>query len=104
MFIPLPDESPTNLPEKFTFPFYYHPHPVAMLAVSELQKRLVEEDFQHEFGIDNTIRGAAIGKMFGVLVVQKASGEIGYLAAFSGKLGNSNHHAGFVPPVYDLLD
>ena len=104
MFITLPDESPTNLPEKFTFPFYYHPHPVAMLAVSELQKRLVEEDFHHDFGIDNTIRGAAIGKMFGVLVVQKASGEIGYLAAFSGKLGNSNHHDGFVPPVYDLLD
>jgi tRNA pseudouridine32 synthase / 23S rRNA pseudouridine746 synthase len=104
MFIPLTDESPTNLPEKFTFPFYYHPHPVAMLAVSELQKRLVEADFHHDFGIDNTIRAGAIGKMFGVLVVQKPSGEIGYLAAFSGKLGNSNHHAGFVPPVYDLLD
>ena len=31
-------------------------------------------------------------------------GQLGYIAAFSGKLGNSNHHEGFVPPVYDLLD
>jgi tRNA pseudouridine32 synthase/23S rRNA pseudouridine746 synthase len=104
MFIPLPDEAPTNLPEKFTFPFYYHPHPIAIRAASELQKRLIQEDFQHDFGVENTTRGAAIGKMFGVLVVQNTSGEIGYLAAFSGKLGNSNQHEGFVPPVYDLLD
>ena len=44
-----------------------------------------------------------IGKMFGVLVVQSTSGELGYLSAFSGKLADSNHHDGFVPPVYDML-
>lgn len=104
MFTPLFDVNPTKLPEKFTFPFYYRPHPIALQAVSELQKRLMEEDFRHDFGIHNTIRAGAIGKMFGVLVVQKQSGEIGYLAAFSGKLGNSNEHPGFVPPVFDLLD
>lgn len=48
--------------------------------------------------------GTVYGKMFGVLVVQNAVGEIGYLAAFSGKLGGKNHHPGFVPPVFDLLD
>ncbi len=42
--------------------------------------------------------------MFGVLVVENQAGELGYISAFSGKLGNSNHHEGFVPPVYDLLD
>lgn len=42
--------------------------------------------------------------MFGVLVVQKANGELGYLSAFSGKLADSNHLPGFVPPVYDMLD
>jgi tRNA pseudouridine32 synthase/23S rRNA pseudouridine746 synthase len=41
--------------------------------------------------------------MFGVLVVQHPSGELGYLAAFSGKLANSNHHPYFVPPVFDIL-
>jgi len=42
--------------------------------------------------------------MFGVLVVKDQSNNLGYLAAFSGKLANENHHEGFVPPVYDLLD
>jgi tRNA pseudouridine32 synthase/23S rRNA pseudouridine746 synthase len=28
---------------------------------------------------------------------------LGYLAAFSGKLANSNHHKYFVPPVFDML-
>jgi tRNA pseudouridine32 synthase/23S rRNA pseudouridine746 synthase len=42
--------------------------------------------------------------MFGVLVVKDADGRLGYLSAFSGKLGDSNHHEKFVPPVYDMLD
>lgn len=42
--------------------------------------------------------------MFGVLVVQNQLGEIGYLAAFSGKLAGGNHHAKFVPPVFDSLE
>ena len=42
--------------------------------------------------------------MFGVLVVRTPKGAIGYLAAFSGNLAGSNHHAFFVPPVYDLLN
>jgi tRNA pseudouridine32 synthase/23S rRNA pseudouridine746 synthase len=44
------------------------------------------------------------GKMFGVLVVKTPTGEVGYLAAFSGNLAGSNHHDYFVPPVYDLLN
>ena len=31
------------------------------------------------------------GKMFGVLLVQNSKNEIGYLAAFSGKLSGVNH-------------
>ncbi|GEA49977.1 pseudouridine synthase [Vibrio inusitatus NBRC 102082] len=42
--------------------------------------------------------------MFGVLVVKNAAGELGFLSAFSGKIDDSNHHQGFVPPVYDMLD
>ena len=104
MFIPFQTEITIPLPTKFTFPFYYDPHPIALLAAQELKTRLVSQEFNHDFGIDQTERKGAIGKMFGVLVVQKNNGDLGYLAAFSGKLGNSNHHEGFVPPVYDLLD
>lgn len=44
------------------------------------------------------------GKMFGVLVVKDAKGQIGFLAAFSGNLAGKNYHPFFVPPVADLLN
>lgn len=91
------------LPEAFTFPFYYEPHPLCVLAAKELQQHLIEQtQWQHNFGLgeDKTL---VIGKMFGVMLVQNEHGELGYLAAFSGKLANSNHLAGFVPPVFDML-
>lgn len=104
MFIPFRNGISIALPTKFTYPFYYTPHPIALEAVSLLKARLMEEDFHHDFGIGRSERNGAIGKMFGVLVVEDQSGKLGYIAAFSGKLGNSNHHEGFVPPVYDLLN
>ena len=92
------------LPEKFTFPFYYEPHPLAELAANELKSYLTEQtELEHNFGLDETQQGLIIGKMFGVLVVMNAQNEIGYLQAFSGKLGGKNHHQGFVPPVFDML-
>lgn len=57
----------------------------------------------HNFGLDDKQEGLVIGKMFGVLVVQNKEGELGYLAAFSGKLAESNHWEKFVPPVFDML-
>ena len=104
MFIPFQNNLSTELPPKFTFPFYYSPHPIALEAVGLLQDHLKSVDFQHDFGIGSKHRKGAIGKMFGVLVVESQGGQLGYIAAFSGKLGNSNHHDGFVPPVFDLLD
>ncbi|MFN5293690.1 MAG: pseudouridine synthase [Flavobacteriia bacterium] len=105
MFIPFKQEfQDQDLPKRFTFPFYYEVHPLALHAAQLLQQRLSEEDFGHDFGLDRQERLGAIGKMFGVLVVQNAAGELGYLAAFSGKLGNSNAHEGFAPPVFDLLE
>lgn len=96
------------LPEKFTFPFYYDPHPIAIKAAKELQDHIqTQTDWSHNFGLpenDLTLQdGIPIGKMFGVLVVKNAQGKVGYLSAFSGKLAESNHHKGFVPPVYDML-
>jgi tRNA pseudouridine32 synthase / 23S rRNA pseudouridine746 synthase len=84
------------LPERFTFPFAYEPHPLSLLAAKELQTYIqTQTEWQHDF--------SSIGKMFGVLVVQNQQNELGYLAAFSGKLANGNHHSRFVPPVFDVL-
>lgn len=83
------------LPKKFTYPFCYTPHPLCVRAAEEVQHYLEEQkEWQEEL---------EQGKMFGVLVVQTADGEVGYLAAFSGILAGKNHHPYFVPPVYDLL-
>lgn len=98
------DVSQIELPSKFTFPFYYEPHPIALLAVNKLQKYLVEQsDFAHDFGID-IVSESSLGKMFGVLVVIDSEGDIGFLTAFSGKLGDQNVHSYFVPPVFDMLE
>lgn len=105
MFIPFGTQDQVfELPKCFTFPFYYDVHPLAQHAVELLQLRLQKENYCHDFGIGKKEREGAIGKMFGVLVVLNTNGELGYLAAFSGKLGNSNEHEGFVPPVFDLLE
>ncbi|GGI98055.1 RNA pseudouridine synthase [Shewanella hanedai] len=91
------------LPEHFTFPFYYEPHPLCLVAVKELQTHLnTQTQWQHNFGHTGD-EDSAIGKMFGVLVVQNSLGEIGYLSAFSGKVADQNLLPNFVPPVFDML-
>ena len=83
------------LPERFTYPFCYTPHPLCVMAAEEVQNYLSKQsDWQEEL---------SQGKMFGVLIVQTEDGSIGYLTAFSGILAGKNIHPYFVPPVYDLL-
>ena len=92
-----------SLPKRFTFPFYYEPHPLCILAVKELQHHLeTQKEWQHDFGVTGN-KETAIGKMFGVLLVQNKHNEIGYLAAFSGKIADKNNLPKFVPPVFDML-
>jgi tRNA pseudouridine32 synthase/23S rRNA pseudouridine746 synthase len=108
------------LPERFTFPFYYEPHPLCVLAAEQLQQHIqAQSHWQHNFGLnENALLSQddqpretdttntpldVIGKMFGVLLVKNHREEIAFLSAFSGKLANENHIPGFVPPVYDLL-
>ena len=99
------DISGISLPEKFTFPFYYEPHQLAVTASVELQEYLdTQSDFEHNFGLEKDQTGLVIGKMFGVLVCQNEKGELGYLWAFSGKLAEVNHLDYFVPTVFDMLD
>lgn len=89
------------LPERFTYPFCYQPHPLSEIATDELQQHLLTQtDWYHPFGLTET-DPQAHGKMFGVLVVQHRSGTLGYLAAFSGQLAEQNRLPGFVPPVFD---
>ncbi len=90
-----------DLPTRFTFPFCYEPHSLCLLASQELQQQLEShEQFRQEFELT--------GKMFGVLLVENKLREIGYIAAFSGKLAvNDFAHKTtikFVPPVFDLDD
>lgn len=98
------DISGIELPEKFTFPFYYEPHTLSKIAAQELQDYLQSQtDFEHNFGLQENQEGLIIGKMFGVLVCQNRKGELGYLWAFSGKLANVNHLPFFVPTIFDML-
>ena len=75
------------LPERFTYPFCYEPHPLCLMAAEEV-KREIERIQPTE------------GKMFGVLVV-KAEQGLGFLAAYSGLLEGRNDWPYFVPPVFD---
>ena len=92
-----------TLPKRFTFPFYYRPHPLCILAAEQLQQYLsTQTQWQHNFGLFDDPTNI-IGKMFGVLLVRNVKGELGFISAFSGKLAEQNHIHGFVPPVFDLL-
>ncbi len=92
------------IPTKFPSPFLKRPNILCRIAVDELQAYLKNPaDWNYDFGLNQPEGSLRIGKMFGVLVVQNQANKLGYLAAFSGKLANKNHHQKFVPPVFDAL-
>ena len=103
-FIPFAsDISMFTLAPKFTFPFYYQPDPLCILAAEEVQLHLSkQQSWYHNFGLADDPNNI-IGKMFGVLVVKDKQGRLGYLRGFSGKLADQNHLPAFVPPVFDML-
>ncbi|AOW18213.1 RNA pseudouridine synthase [Polaribacter vadi] len=97
------DISEIDFPKKFTFPFYYDAHPLAVLAAEEIHQYLQNQtDFKHNFGIHTNSDELPVGKMFGVLVVKNKNDEVGYLAAFSGKLADKSLPEKFVPPVFNM--
>ncbi|TMO82239.1 RNA pseudouridine synthase [Pseudoalteromonas sp. S3776] len=81
------------LPEKFTFPFYYQPHELSVLASKQLQQQLATHLPYDENNHHND------GKMFGVLVVQNPQKQIGFLSAYSGQLENLSSEIKCVPNV-----
>ncbi len=107
---PITLELRESLPDCFTNPFSYSPHPLCREAKMDVCSYL-----------DSNIRISKLGllgdgKMFGVLVAESPEGELGYLAAYSGvldyltvpspldmELGIGRvEEPFFVPPVYDL--
>ncbi|TXC76987.1 RluA family pseudouridine synthase [Luteibaculum oceani] len=97
------NEEEIEIPQKFTFPFNYSPHPLSVLAVDQLKTFLASEnDIPYDFGIG--VNSMGFGKMFGVLVVRNPDNEIGFLAAFSGQLGAQSRHHNFVPPIFDMYE
>lgn len=80
----------------FTDPFRYAPHPLVK-AASELILSEIEES-------ETLSEVFAEGKMLGVLIVQDCTGQIGFLAGFSGNAGGRSRIDGFVPPIYDLTE
>jgi tRNA pseudouridine32 synthase/23S rRNA pseudouridine746 synthase len=85
------------LPEKFTFPFYYQPDPLAIMAAEALQRQLeIQPYLESAFNQDDT------GKMFGVLVVLNSQQQLGYLCAYSGQLDSESIDINFVPAVSNM--
>lgn len=107
---PITQELRSSLPEYFTNPFSYSPHPLCEEAMREVCSYLNLNRRVSALGL------LAEGKMFGVLVAESPDGELGYLAAYSGVLDYLNtpspldlelgigkvEEPFFVPPVYDL--
>lgn len=87
-----PQTTTPELPERFTDPFRYAPHPLVRAAAGIVMNMMDRINTEGE------------GKMLGVLVVRDRSGELGFLAGFSGSIGGRSIIEGFVPPVFDLLD
>jgi len=95
------DISKIALPKQFTYPFFYQPHLLTEAAANELQSFLLKGTLVHNFGLGAHESLIEQGKMFGVLVVQNQDGNLGWLAAYSGKL-SEEPQGYFVPPVADI--
>ncbi|CAH7134869.1 RNA pseudouridine synthase [Vibrio chagasii] len=86
-----------SLPERFTFPYYYTPHPLCEIAMQQLQQSLVD------CGVNETSQG----NLYAVLLVQHPqTQELGYLSAFSGLQLDSSleplvSSTAFVPSAFD---
>ena len=86
-----------SLPERFTFPYYYTPHPLCEIAMQQLQQSLLD------CGADETSQG----NLYAVLLVQHPrTQELGYLSAFSGlqldsSLESQLSSLSFVPSAFN---
>ena len=80
-------------PVRMNNPFCYTPHSLCYEAAAAVQAYLD--------ATPQLMAQERQGKMFGVLVVRTATGERGFVAAYSGLLSGRNNWPWFVPPVFD---
>ena len=99
-----PEDFVFEEPSEFTDPFRYAPHPSVRLAAEFVMQQIELSGLTSDF---------SEGKMLGVLVCRRTTQvkeesdvktPVYYIAAFSGNAGGRSKIAGFVPPIYDLLD
>ncbi|WP_332870689.1 RluA family pseudouridine synthase [Colwellia sp. 75C3] len=93
------DISQYPLPAKFTYPFHYQAHALALAASEELQlklKRFHPVDTEQQ------------GRMYGVLIVKDDEGSLGYLSALSGNAnewrGDTDAVINFVPTIHQAYE
>ena len=93
------DISQYQLPEKFTYPFHYQTHALALVASKELQQKLKK---------CHPVDSEQQGRMYGVLIVKDIHGSLGYLSALSGNanesLGDDNSVINFVPTIHQAYE
>lgn len=88
----------SELPRGFAMPQHgCAPHPIAVQAAAVLASELEATPPVQDWFAPGE------GKMFGVLVVEDARGEIGFLRAFSGMIGGRWFVPGFAPPLFDTV-
>lgn len=81
-----------ELPDCFTNPFNYTPHPLCRQAAKELQDKIGVPDPNSK------------GKMYGVLIAKNHLGELGYIAAYSGNDQVHETEIPFVPQVFEITN
>jgi tRNA pseudouridine32 synthase/23S rRNA pseudouridine746 synthase len=91
------------IPLTLNNPFNSQLPTIAKIAATEIQGylRTNESSFSYSFGMNPDENQPSKGKMFGVLVVRNKLGQLGYLAAYSGKLPTSFSDSRFVPSLFD---
>lgn len=107
----LADVTQYTLPESFTFPYYYSPHPIAIVAMDELQAHLENLQSAQTAQTAQAIGKAGAedfntGNMFAVMVVENQHGQLGYLSSYAGRQSDAVHWVTksdrFVSTVYDI--
>lgn len=93
-----------DVPSKFTFPFLYEPHPIAVEAAEQLKIYLSGfKNWFYDLNLGPKNYQHPLGKMFGVLVVEDNQGKLGHLWAYSGIITGEQNHSQFVPLIFNMF-
>ncbi|MFB0904741.1 MAG: RNA pseudouridine synthase, partial [Nonlabens sp.] len=103
-FDPIDPTKDTDVPQKFTFPFLYEPHPLAIAAAEQLKNYLDSfANWFYDLNLGPENYEHPLGKMFGVLVVENTDGALRHLWAYSGVITGAQKDSRFVPLVFNMF-